>query len=174
MSSVSFQMPRRVRLSDIAGTSQGGVEDDSNPPPPPIPPTLANAIATLVDATADNARVLREVLQNQNQPGARVPPNNARNASYMEFMETRPPTFIKAEEPLEADEWLWVVEQKFGLIQCTEVQKPQFAAQLLRGPTSTWWANFVVVQPAGHQITWAEFKEAFRAHYIPDGVLQMN
>jgi hypothetical protein len=174
MSSVSFQMPRRVRLSDIAGTSQGGVEDDSNPPPPPIPPTLANAIATLVDATADNARVLREVLQNQNQPGARVPPNNARNASYMEFMETRPPTFIKVEEPLEADEWLWVVEQKFGLIQCTEVQKPQFAAQLLRGPTSTWWANFVVVQPAGHQITWAEFKEAFRAHYIPDGVLQMN
>jgi hypothetical protein len=54
------------------------------------------------------------------------------------------------------------------------VQKPQFAAQLLRGPASTWWANFVVVQPAGHQITWAEFKEAFRAHYIPDGVLQMK
>jgi hypothetical protein len=119
MSSVSFQMPRRVRLSDIAGTSQGGVEDDSNPPPPPIPPTLADAIAALVNATADNARVLREVLQNQNQHGARVPPNNARNASYMEFMETRPPTFIKAKEPLEADEWLWVVEQKFGLIQCT-------------------------------------------------------
>ena len=174
MSSVSFQMPRRVRLSDIVGTSHDGVEDDSNPPPPPIPPTLADAIAALVNATTDNARVLREVLQNQNQPGARVPPNNARNASYMEFMETRPPTFIKAEEPLEADEWLWVVEQKFGLIQCTEVQKPQFAAQLLRGPASTWWANFVAVQPAGHQITWAEFKEAFRAHYIPDGVLQMK
>ena len=174
MSSVSFQMPRRVRLSDIVGTSHDGVEDDSNPPPPPIPPTLADAIAALVNATTDNARVLREVLQNQNQPGARVPPNNARNASYMEFMETRPPTFIKAEEPLEADEWLWVVEQKFGLIQCTEVQKPQFAAQLLRGPASTWWANFVAVQPVGHQITWAEFKEAFRAHYIPDGVLQMK
>jgi hypothetical protein len=92
MSSVSFQMPRRVRLSDIVGTSHDGVEDDSNPPPPPIPPTLTDAIAALVNETADNARVLREVLQHQNQPGARVPPNNARNASYMEFMETRPPT----------------------------------------------------------------------------------
>jgi hypothetical protein len=54
------------------------------------------------------------------------------------------------------------------------VQKPQFAAQLLHGPTSTWWENFVVVQLAGHQVTWAEFKEAFRAHYIPDGDLQLK
>jgi hypothetical protein len=92
----------------------------------------------------------------------------------MEFMDTWPPTFAKAEEPLEADEWLRVVEQRFGLMQCTEVQKPLFAAQLFCGPASTWWANFVAVQHAEHQVTWAEFKEAFRAHYIPDGVLQMK
>jgi hypothetical protein len=49
------------------------------------------------------------------------------------------------------------------------MQKPQFAAQLLHGPARTWWANFVAVQPAGHQVTWTEFNEAFRAHYIPDG-----
>jgi hypothetical protein len=43
MSSVLFQMPKRVRLSDVAGTSQSCAEDDPNPnpPPPPIPPTLA-------------------------------------------------------------------------------------------------------------------------------------
>jgi hypothetical protein len=62
MSSILFQMPKRVRLSDVAGTSQSGVEDDPNPPPPPIPPTLADAIAALVNATADNARVLSEAL----------------------------------------------------------------------------------------------------------------
>jgi hypothetical protein len=67
----------------LAGTSQSGAEADPNPPPPPIPPTLADAIAALVNATTDNARVMREVLQNQN--GARIPPNNARNASYMEL-----------------------------------------------------------------------------------------
>jgi hypothetical protein len=63
---------------------------------------------------------------------------------------------------------------KFGLIRCTEIQKALFAAQQLRGPASTWWANFVAIQPEGHLITWAEFKEAFREHYIPDGILQMK
>jgi hypothetical protein len=42
------------------------------------------------------------------------------------------------------------------------------------GPASTSWANFVVVQPEGHLFTWAEFKQAFREHYILDGVLQMK
>jgi hypothetical protein len=66
------------------------------------------------------------------------------------------------------------MEQKFGLVHCTETQKPLFAAQQLRGPASTWWANFVAVQPAGHQVTWDEFKLAFCEHYVPEGVLHMN
>jgi hypothetical protein len=86
----------------------------------------------------------------------------------------RPPLFVKAEDPLEADEWIRVMEQKFGLIRCTETQKPLFAAQQLRGPASTWWGNFVAVQPAGHQVTWDEFKLAFHKHYVPEGVLHMK
>jgi hypothetical protein len=49
-----------------------------------------------------------------------------------------------------------------------------FAAQQLRGPASTWWGNFVAIQPANHQVTWEEFKVAFREHYIPEGVLHMK
>jgi hypothetical protein len=49
-----------------------------------------------------------------------------------------------------------------------------FAALQLRGPASTWWGNFVAVQPAGHQITWDEFKLAFSEHYVPEGVLHMK
>jgi hypothetical protein len=41
-------------------------------------------------------------------------------------------------------------------------------------PASTWCGNYVAVQPAGHQITWDEFKVAFREHYIPEGVLHMK
>jgi hypothetical protein len=84
------------------------------------------------------------------------------------------PVYVKTEEPPEADEWIRVMEQKFGLIRCTETQKPLFATQQLRGPASTWWANFVAIQPEGHPITWAEFKQAFREHYILDGILQMK
>jgi hypothetical protein len=32
----------------------------------------------------------------------------------------------------------------------------------------------VAVQPAGHQVTWDEFKLALREHYIPEGVLHMK
>jgi hypothetical protein len=66
------------------------------------------------------------------------------------------------------------MEHKFGLIRCTETQKPLFAAQQLSGSASTWWANFAAIPPVGHQITWEEFKLAFREHYVPEGVLHMK
>jgi hypothetical protein len=108
------------------------------------------------------------------QQGGRGQHQAPRNNIYMEFSETRPPIFVKAEELFEADEWIRVMEQKFGLIRCTETKKPLFASQQLRGPTSTSWANFLAIQPEGHLVTWTELKQAFREHYIPDGVLQMK
>jgi hypothetical protein len=165
-------MPSRTRAHDGARTSRGR---EDTPNPPPVPPTLAEAIAALVNATADNTRFLREMASNQfQQHGERAPPQGPRDTTYLEFSKTRPPLFIKAEEPLEADEWVRVMEQKFGLIRCTKTQKPLFAAQQLRGPASTWWANFSAIQPVGHQITWEEFKLAFREHYVPEGVLHMK
>jgi hypothetical protein len=165
-------MPSWTHSHDDAGTSRGR---EVTPNPPPVPPTLAEAIAALVNATADNTRFLCEMAGNQfQQHGGRAPPQGLRETTYQKFSETRPPLFIKAEEPLEEDEWVRVMEQKFGLIRYTETQKPLFAAQQLRGPASTWWANFVAVQPVEHQITWEEFKLAFHEHYVPEGVLHMK
>jgi hypothetical protein len=165
-------MPSRTRAHDGVGTSRGR---EDTPNPPLVPRTLAEAIAALVNATTDNTRFLREMAGNQFQHhGGRAPPQGPRETTYLDFFETRPPLFIKAEEPLEANEWVRVMEQKFVLIRCTETQKPLFAAQQLRGPASTWWANFVAIEPAGHQITWEEFKLAFQEHYVPEGVLHMK
>jgi hypothetical protein len=108
------------------------------------------------------------------QQGGRAYPQGHRETSYLDFSETRPPLFVKAEDPLEADEWIRVVEQKFELLRCMETQKPLFAAQQLRGPASTWWGNYVAIQPTDHQIIWDEFKLAFWEHYIPEGVLHMK
>jgi hypothetical protein len=165
-------MPSRTHAHDGAGTSRGR---EDTPNPPPVPLTLVEAIVVLVNATADNTRFLREMVGNQfQQHGGRAPPQGPRETTYLEFSETRPPLFIKAEEPLEVDEWVRVMEHKFELICCTETQKPLFAAQQLRGPTRTWWANFAAIQPVGHQITWEEFKLAFRENYVPEGVLHMK
>jgi hypothetical protein len=166
------QMPSWTRAHDGAGTSRDG---EDTPNPPPVPPTLAKAIATLVNATTDNTCFLHEMAGSQfQQHGGRGQPQGPRDTTYLEFSETHPPLFVKAEEPLEADEWVRVMEQKFRPIRCTEIQKPLFATQQLRGPASTWWANFSAIQPARHQVTWEEFKLAFREQYVLEGVLQMK
>jgi hypothetical protein len=113
-------MPSRTCAHDGAGTSRG---QESSPNPPPVPPTLDEAIAALVNATANNTRFLHEMAGNQfQQHVGRAPPQGPHETTYQEFYETRPPLFIKAEEPLEADEWVRVMEQKFGLIRCTDTK----------------------------------------------------
>jgi hypothetical protein len=166
------QMPSRTHAHDGAGTSH--CREDT-PNPPHVPPTLTEAIAALVNATTDNTRFLREMAGNQfQQQGRRAYPQGPRETSYLDFSETCPLLFVKAEDPLKADEWVWVIEKKFGLIRCTETQKLLFAAQQLRGPASTWWGNYVAIQPVGHQVTWDECKLTFHEHYIPEGVLHMK
>jgi hypothetical protein len=51
-------MPSQTRAHDGAGTSHG---QDDTPNPPLVPPMLAEAIAALVTATADNTRFFREM-----------------------------------------------------------------------------------------------------------------
>jgi hypothetical protein len=73
--------------------------------------------------------------------------NEAKNApapaptTYSDFATTHPPLFTEAGEPLVADHWLCVIESKFGLMHCTEVQKTLFTAQQLHGDANAWWAN---------------------------------
>jgi hypothetical protein len=101
-------MPSRTRAHDSASTSRGR---EDTPNPPPVPPTLAEAIAALANATADNTRFLREMARNQfQQQGGRAYPQGPRETSYLDFSETRPPLFVKAKDPLEADEWVRVIE----------------------------------------------------------------
>ena len=139
----------RTRRSDGDGPSQGG-EDIPNPPP--APPSLAHAIAVLLSATTDNARLLRELAQRQPHPPPkfRVQNNPEGETRYVDFTETKPPVFTKADEPLEADDWLRTMEHKFSLIHCLETQKPLFAAQQLRGATGAWWENFLAIQTPGN------------------------
>jgi hypothetical protein len=93
--------------------------------------------------------------------------------TYQEFLSTQPPLFTRAEDPLDADVWLRVVESKFPLLngECSDAAKVRFATQQLRGPTRTWWDHFLALQPVDHMVEWGEFKPAFRGHHIPAGIM---
>jgi hypothetical protein len=145
-------------------------QGNESPPPPPI---LAQAIASILEFRDEQTELLRQLVANSARGG-----NGARNAptlaliTYSNFTTTHPPLFTEAGEPLEANHWLCVIESKFGLLRCMEVQKTLFTAQQLRGDASTWWANYTVTHPTDYQVSWTEFRSAFRAHYIPTGVMR--
>jgi hypothetical protein len=143
---------------------------NGNPPPPP---SLAQAIASILESRDEQTELLRQLVANSTRGG-----NGSRNApapaptTYSDFAATHLPLFTEAGEPLEADHWLRVVESKFRLLCCTEVQKTLFAAQQLQGDASVWWANYTATHPADYHVLWAEFCNAFRAYYIPTGMMR--
>ncbi|WVZ48601.1 hypothetical protein U9M48_000022 [Paspalum notatum var. saurae] len=95
--------------------------------------------------------------------------------SYTDFAALQPPIFTTAPDPLDADDWLRIIESKFSLLpHLSEQQKARFAAQCLHGPSGAWCASFLAMQPAGHQVTWDEFRVAFRAHYLPPSLIELK
>jgi hypothetical protein len=93
-------------------------------------------------------RVLMEnLVQHEARPPHRLP---GVETSYTYFLVTHPPTFAEAIDPLEVDNWLHIIESKFGLLHYTEIQKTLFTAQQLHGPMSSWWANFTATIQDGH------------------------
>ncbi|WVZ85241.1 hypothetical protein U9M48_032188 [Paspalum notatum var. saurae] len=95
--------------------------------------------------------------------------------SYTDFAALQPPIFTVATDPLDAEDWLQIIESKFSLLPClSEQQKACFAAQCLHGPSGAWCASLLAMQPAGHQVTWDEFRVAFRAHYLPPSLIELK
>ena len=50
---------------------------------------------------------------------------------FGEFFRTNPPTFRGSKDPLDADFWLNVIEEKLALIECEPHEKVLFAAHQL-------------------------------------------
>jgi hypothetical protein len=126
---------------------------------------------------AQQNEILRQLAQRQPPPqhygGGDHHQHPLAAATYQEFLSTQPPLFTRAEDPLDADVWLRVVESKFPLLNgvCSDVAKVRFTTQQLRGPAWTWWDHFLAMQPVDHVVEWGEFKAAFRGHHIPAGIL---
>ncbi|GJM95327.1 hypothetical protein PR202_ga12047 [Eleusine coracana subsp. coracana] len=135
---------------------------------------MAQFFALMMESQQQQAEFMREVArQNLATRNARGHHDGApQNSSYSDFLATRPPTFNSTTEPMEAENFLRMLESKFGLLNCTPVQKTLFAAQQLHGAAGAWWANHVASMGTDRQITWDEFKDAFRAQYIPAGLIR--
>ena len=131
---------------------------------PQQPPSLVQAIAALIADRNEQTELMRQLVQNNAGRGRQAPPAET---DYVGFLATQPPLFHKADDPLEADAWILTIEDKFSILNCTEVNKAAFAAQQLRAPAKIWWVNHKALLPAGTRLTWNEFVAVFKAHHIP-------
>ncbi|XP_072149544.1 uncharacterized protein [Setaria viridis] len=158
-------MAHRTRSGSVPGSSEQ--RQDLPPPPPPSP---------LEAILAAQTELLRHLVQGQQQQ----PPHGGRAqqqphvARSEDFLGTQPPLFQKTQDPLDADAWVHTIESKFELLtaQCPDHNKARFAAQQLRGSARLWWDHYHAMLPADHVISWNEFKTAFRAHHIPEDLLE--
>ena len=92
-------------------------------------------------------------------------------SSFKDFQDTKPPIFKEAEEPLQEDEWLNTIEQKFCLLRVIEQMKAEYASHQLQGLAGTWWTHYLSTLPTGANVTWEQFKTTFRGHHIPPGLM---
>jgi hypothetical protein len=111
--------------------------------------------------------------QNQPQPPPPPPPPLAPRDKHKEFMSHHPPTYSHSTDPLDADDWLKTVTKKLERAQCNDCEMVLYASGRLEGLASDWWDVYTAAHPAPNTITCQQFRDAFRAHHIRDGVLKL-
>jgi hypothetical protein len=104
------------------------------------------------------------------QPQA--PPSPLRGLGH--FQRTKPPTFSHAVEPMDADNWLKSVEKKLQVVQCNNHEKVLVASDQLSGPATDRWDAYVKTREKLESINWPEFRDAFHAHHVPQGVIKLK
>ena len=161
---------------------QGAGQEENLPPPPPPPMTPEAFFGQFLGSQRNMEAMqrhmeatLRNIANNTaQQHHQRQGPEPNQYSSYRDFLDTRPPVFKEVTEPLEADEWLNSIIQKFRLLRLTEELKAEYAAHMLEGPAGLWWAQYRASLLANARVTWDQFSTAMRNHYIPSGLMEMK
>jgi hypothetical protein len=91
-----------------------------------------------------------------------------------DFQHTKPPTFSYAVDQMDADDWLKFVEKKLQGVQCNNREKVLLASHQLSGPTANWCDAYVEAHEEPESINWSEFKAAFHAYHVPQGVIKLK
>ena len=64
------------------------------------------------------------------------------------------------------------MERQLDITQCDDQERVLYAAGQLRGAALDWWESHLVQDR--ESLTWLLFRERFRSHNIPAGVMKMK
>jgi hypothetical protein len=105
------------------------------------------------------------------QPQAPPPPPRDKLG---DFQHTNLPTFSHAMEPMNADDWLKSIEKKLLVVQYNNRENVLLASHQLSSPAADWFDAYVEAHEEPKSMNWLEFKDAFRAHHVPHGVIKLE
>ena len=180
MASRSVTRASRIRNPAVTGTgvqpngqnppqdeqevSQNGEGNQGEVPLPPPPPfgDLAQAISnqTLILEALANALINKRARE------------QTMNDKLTSFLRTKPPTIAGSSNPLEADDWLHVIQRKLEPFKCQDRDKVLLAAHQLTGTALAWWENYCTPVEDASTITWEEFVKEFRRYHIPAATIK--
>jgi hypothetical protein len=116
---------------------------------------------------------MQQTLVNMQAAPPQAPPPPPRDR-LGEFHRTKPSTFSQAMEPMNADDWLKSIEKKLQVVQCSNREKVLLASHQLLDPAADWWDAYVEAHEELESISWPEFRTAFRAYHVPQGVIKLK
>jgi hypothetical protein len=138
------------------------------PMPLPLTPEQYFQLQMQMMATLNNTVQALQQIHTQPPP---PPPQQPRDRCA-DFLRGHPPTFSHVADPLQADDWLRSVEHQLDVAQCDDWEQVLYAAGQLRGSALDWWEPYPVRDRDA--LTWVQFRERFRNHHIPAGVIKMK
>jgi hypothetical protein len=75
---------------------------------------------------------------------------------------------------MDDDDWLKSIKKKLQVVQCKNREKVLLASHQLSGPVADWWDAYMEAHKEPESINWPEFRAAFRAHHVPQGVIKLE
>ena len=145
-------------VSQNGGGNQGEV-------PLPSPPPLGD-LAQIIHNQTLKLETLANALVNKRPRGQTM------NDKLTAFLRTKPPTFAGSSNPLEADDWLRVIQRKLVSFKCQDRDKVLLAAHQLTGTALAWWQNYCAAAEDASTITWDEFVKEFHCYHIPTATMK--
>jgi hypothetical protein len=75
---------------------------------------------------------------------------------------------------MDTDDWLKSIEKKLQVVQYNNREEVLLASHQLSSPVADWWDAYVKAYEEPKSINWTEFRAAFHAHYVPQGVIKLK
>src|SRR3954470_10383642 len=126
---LTFKMSQGTRGQLGRAHGRGNEPDEGNLPPPP---TMAQVLMEVERNRRDSHHLLEVIARNTTQQRNEL-------VTLNDFIWLHPPVFSYSTEPLDADDWLHIIERKLQEGHVVDGDKVNYTAYHLEGAASSWW-----------------------------------